>query len=128
MNIVQIVAIGLVTAVLSMTVKRQSPDFSLLIAIGGSVLIFVLILPSLGSVINVITKLTDETKIDSSYVMLVLKVVGIAYLAEFGAQICNDANESAIASKIELAGKVLIMLISAPVLISLTETILGLLP
>ncbi len=128
MNIVQIVAIGLVTAVLAITVKKQSPDFSLMITVAGSVLIFVLILPSLGSVINVITKLTDETKIDSSYVMLVLKVVGIAYLAEFGAQICNDANESAIASKIELAGKVLIMLISAPVLISLTETILGLLP
>lgn len=128
MIIIQIVAIGLVTAILSLTIKKSSPDFSLLISIGGSILIFFMILPHLESVIKVITKLSDQTNINSSYVMLVLKVVGISYIAEFGAQICNDANESAIASKIELAGKVLIMVISAPVLLSLIDTVLGLLP
>jgi stage III sporulation protein AD len=64
---------------------------------------------------------------DSVYITTILKVIGIAYLADFGAQLCKDAGESAIAAKIELGGKILILLLAIPILTALMELILKIL-
>ena len=55
-----------------------------------------------------------------------LKITGIAYLSQFGMQICADAGEGAIAAKIELAGKILIMTVSAPILLAVLDVVMGL--
>lgn len=124
----QIVAIGVVGAILSITVKKQSADFGLMLSIAASILIFFVILPSLATVVNMLFKLSEQIDINTSYIALILKVVGIAYIAEFGSNVCADAGEGAIASKIEMGGKALIMLVSAPILLSLIDIILGMLP
>ena len=70
----------------------------------------------------------SKSNIDIKYVDIVLKIIGIAYISQFASQICSDAGENSIASKIEFAGKVIIMVISAPVLMSLIEMIMNLMP
>ncbi len=128
MEIVQIVGIGIIAAVLSVTVKKQSADIGLMISVAGSVLIFLIALPYIASIVDMITKVGEHVDVNMSYIMHVIKVVGVAYIAEFGAQICADAGEGSIASKIEMGGKVIIMLISAPILFSLIDMILNIMP
>ena len=56
-------------------------------------------------------------------VYVVLRVIGIAYVAQFGAELCRDAGESAVASKIEFAGKIIIMTLSMPIMYKLLEVV-----
>jgi stage III sporulation protein AD len=62
------------------------------------------------------------------YFTSVLKITGIAYISEFGAEICRDAGEGAIASKIEMAGKVIIIALAIPVITSLIDLVLKIMP
>ncbi len=128
MNIMQIVAIGLTAAILALIVRQQRPDIAMMISLAAGTILFLMILGNLKSVVTVVNQLSHKANLDSIYLSTVLKVIGISYIAEFGAQICRDAGESAIASKIELGGKVLIMMLAVPILSALLETILKLLP
>ena len=70
--------------------------------------------------------LSNKANINKEFIVILLKITGIAYLSEFGANVCRDSGETAIASKVELAGKILIIGLSIPILVTLMETLLGL--
>ncbi len=127
MNIIQIVIFGLVTTIIIVTVKQQRPDIALLISLAGGTVILIFVVSSLSVVIETISNLFNKSNMDSVYITTILKVIGIAYLADFGAQLCKDAGESAIAAKIELGGKILILLLAIPILTALMALILKIL-
>lgn len=93
----------------------------------GSVM-FLLLIDQIHSILRMIERVASEAKVSNVYVETLLKIIGIAYIAEFGAQITKDAGQGAIASKIELAGKILILVMAIPILTVVIETILGFLP
>lgn len=128
MDIFTIVAVGIIAAVLAVILKRENPSAALMVSIAASVLIFVMILPELATVVNLIRRLSQFVDLGAGHVTTVLKIIGIAYAAEFGSQICADAGEGAIASKIELGGKVLIMAVSAPIIVSLVDQLFFIIP
>lgn len=128
MDIIQIAVIGIVSSVLAITIKKETPQLGILISIVVGTIIFIAIIPKLSAVMSMITKITDNIDIDLTYISVVLKIIGIAYISQFSSQICIDAGESAIASKIELAGKVLIIVVSAPILLGLVDLIITMLP
>jgi len=123
MDIAQIVAAGLISVILIIAIRKQNAEFGLLISIMASIIIFFMIMPYLGQAIGLLKDIAGLMDTNIQYIGLILKIIAIAYIAEFGAQICTDAGESAIASKIELAGKVLILITSAPVLFGLVDLI-----
>lgn len=118
---------GLVTTIIIVTVKQQRPDIALLISLAGGTVILIFVVSSLSVVIETISNLFNKSNMDSVYITTILKVIGIAYLADFGAQLCKDAGESAIAAKIELGGKIIILLLAIPILTALMELILKIL-
>ena len=126
MSMAQIVAIALVATVLCIMIKEQRPEISLLIAVVTGVLIFMSICDRLSILLSLLEETAQKAGVGEGYFAIVLKVTGIAYLAQFGMQLCNDAGQTSIAGKIELAGKVMIMVISAPVLLSLLDVVMGL--
>lgn len=128
MNIMQITAIGLVTALLVIIVKQQRPDIAIIISLAAGSVIFILLLGNIKIVATSVENMAQKANLDSIYITTVLKVIGIAYIAEFGSQICKDAGEGAIASKIELGGKILIMILALPILTALMEAVLKILP
>lgn len=128
MQILQVVAIGIISSILALALKKQNPEISIFISVSAGIIIFMMIIPQLTSVINMLYSISQNMNLDKVYIGIVLKIIGIAYIAEFGVQICKDTGESAIASKIEFVGKVLIMVISAPILIALMELILTIMP
>ncbi|QUH20690.1 stage III sporulation protein AD [Alkaliphilus sp. B6464] len=128
MEIFQIVAIGLVATILSVLIKNEKPEIGLYISLVAGVIIFLFIATRLQSVIEILSQLANKINIDSIYLSTILKIVGIAYIAEFGAQICKDAGEGVMASKIEFAGKILIMVMAVPILVSLMDLIINMVP
>jgi len=128
MDIFTIAAVGIVAAVLAVILKRENPSAALIVSIAASVLIFIMIIPELTVVINLVRRLSGMVDLGAGHVTTVLKIIGIAYASEFGSQICADAGEGAIASKIELGGKILIMAVSAPIIVTLVEQVFFLVP
>jgi len=129
MGIFQVVATGVLCAVLAITIKKQSPEIALLITIAASVLIFMMVLPMLTQAIGVLTNvgaLLDGGGVQ--YVSLALRVIGVAYMAELGSSVCADAGETAIAAKIDLGGRMIIMVMAMPVVVDIVGAVVGLMP
>lgn len=123
MEIFKIVSIGIVSTVLAIVLKNQKTGFEIYLVLITSILFLVFIFSKLQSIIELINKLIDSTEINREYITIILKVVGISYMVEFGRNICMDAGQSAIASKIEIAGKVIIVSLSIPVITSLVDLV-----
>lgn len=90
--------------------------------------IFLFLIDQVFQVIRMLERIAVNANVNLIYVETILKIVGIAYIAEFGAQITKDAGQGAIASKIELAGKILILAMAIPILTVIIETIINLIP
>ena len=128
MDIVQIVGLGLVATLLALVIKEQKPLFAFLLAIVSGVIIFTFLIGKISDVIRVLEKLAVHADLNLVFLITMLKIIGIAYIAEFGAQVTRDAGQGAIASKIELAGKVLILVMAVPIIQIIIETVVNLLP
>ncbi|CAH1217944.1 MULTISPECIES: stage III sporulation protein AD [unclassified Paenibacillus] len=128
MEIIQVVGLALIATVLILVIKEQKPMFAFLIAAATGIVIFMLLIGKIGSVIDVLKRLAENSGMESVYLKTVLKIIGIAYIAEFGAQIVRDAGQESIASKIELAGKVLILVLAIPIIGIIIETVMKLMP
>ncbi len=128
MDIIQLVAIGLVATVLAITLKNDAPEFAMAVSIIGGILLFYMVLPQLTAIIETVKNMAAQVDTPMSAIVIILKIVGVAYIAEFGAQLCADAGQGAIASKIEMGGKVLIMAMSIPIVFSVMDLIVNILP
>lgn len=128
MEIIQIVGLGIVSAIIIIILKSQRPEIAIQISIVTGIAIFMILLSKISVVLDMFQSLSDRVDIDSSYFTTLLKIIGIAYISEFGAEICKDAGESSIASKIELAGKVMIVVLAVPIVTSLLELVINIMP
>ncbi|MFD0619428.1 MULTISPECIES: stage III sporulation protein AD [Paenibacillus] len=128
MEMIQMVGLGLIATVLVLIVREQKPMFAFLITTFTGIAIFLFLIGKIEAVIQVLEDLALRSGIQLVYLKTILKIIGIAYIAEFGAQIVKDAGQESIASKIELAGKVLIMVLAIPIISIIIETVIQLLP
>lgn len=128
MEIIQIVGLGLVTAVLSLIIREQKPLFSFLLAAFTGILIFLFLIGKISGIIGVLEDLAQKSGVNMVFLKTILKIIGVAYIAEFGAQIIRDAGQEAVAAKVELSGKVLIMVMAIPIITVIVETVMKLLP
>lgn len=128
MDIVQIVGIGLATAAMMVILREQKPEFALFLSVAAGTMILLAVVGKLITVINVLEGLASRAQVKMFHLDTILKIIGIAYIAEFGAQVCRDANANVLASKIELAAKLIIMVLAIPIIILVLDTVLKLMP
>ncbi|ASS92475.1 stage III sporulation protein AD [Aeribacillus pallidus] len=128
MEIFQIVGLGLIATLLALVIKEQKPTFAFLLIVFTGVSIFLFLVDQIYELIRMVERIANEASIDLIYVETILKIIGIAYIAEFGAQITKDAGQGSIASKIELAGKILILSMAIPIMTVIIQTMIKLLP
>ncbi|RSK27803.1 stage III sporulation protein AD [Bacillus sp. HMF5848] len=124
----QIVGFGLVVTFLALVLKEQKPNFAFLLVVFAGVAIFLFLLDQIVNIIRMLERIAINSNVNLIYVETILKIIGIAYIAEFAVQITKDAGQGAIASKIELGGKILILAMAIPILTAIIETIIGLIP
>lgn len=123
MIVFRVIGIGIVSTILILILKEEKSEMALMCAIAASIIILLYIISQFTPIVNMINKLLDNAGINKEYLRIILKIVGISYMVEFGKNICKDAGENAIANKIEIAGKVVIISLSIPVVNSLVEIV-----
>lgn len=127
MEIFQVVGLGIIATIMIIILKDFRPEFIIFISIITSLIIFSFVLNKLIYVVDVMKNLSINANLEIEYFSTILKIIGMSYIVEFGSQICRDADQNSIAMKIELAGKVSIMILAIPILMSLMDLILKIL-
>lgn len=128
MEIIQIVGVGMIAAILALIIKEQKPLFAFVLVTFTGIVIFLFLIGKITEVVRLLEQLATQSNINMIFLKAILKIIGIAYIAEFGAQIVRDAGQESIAAKIELSGKILIMFMAIPIITVIVETVLKLLP
>ena len=113
---------------MALILNEQKPAFAFLLVVFVGIAIFLLLIGKIQQIIETIERLAVNANLNIVYVTTILKIIGIAYIAEFGVQIARDAGQGSLASKIELAGKILILVMAIPIITAIIKTILGLIP
>ena len=128
MDIVKIIGIGLTAAIIIIILKQYKPEFTIYVSLIAGTIILFMVMDKLNGVVNILQALANKTGVGSSFLGILLKITGIAILTEFAVSICKDSGETAIASKIDLGGKIIIISISIPIITALLELIINILP
>lgn len=126
MEILKILGIGIITCIVVLIVKQVKPEFAIVLLIAGSCIMLYYIFDYFVDILAVFDNIVAKTGINSELFAIILKIVGIGYLIEFGANICADAGNPSIADKIIVAGKLIILIVSMPIITNLLNTIIGL--
>lgn len=128
MDVVQIIAVGFIAVIIIVVLKQYKPEYSMYVSIIAGTIIIFLSLDKITAIINLLTNLSKKSGINAEYLGILLKITGIAILTEFAVSICKDSGESAIASKIDFGGKVIVISMSVPIIYALLEIILKIMP
>lgn len=123
MNIVKTGILGLAAVLAAMTVKEQKPQFALLISMAAGILISYSAVSRLQAISNLFENLMAATSMKDTYYAILMKIVGISYIAEFTSGICKDCGYQAIAGQVELFAKVAVLTVSAPVMLAVFQTV-----
>ncbi|WP_068671911.1 stage III sporulation protein AD [Oceanobacillus sp. Castelsardo] len=128
MDILQVVLLGVVASILYLILKDTNSSFAFFIILITGIIIFFAIIQQILIIFELIQNLGRNANIDGLYMETILKIIGIAYIAELGANLTKEAGLSAVAKNIELAGKVFIILLAVPIITAVVEAILNFLP
>ncbi|MEF9952604.1 MAG: stage III sporulation protein AD [Clostridium sp.] len=128
MEIGQVVVIGIVATVIVVFLKDQRPEMALQLSLAAGIIMFLFMMTKLTVVVQALQQISQRVNIDMAYLNIVLKIIGVAYLASFGVEICKDAGQSSIAAKIEFAGKIIIISLSIPILMAVMDLVVKILP
>lgn len=126
MEIIKVVAIAIVCALLCGILKQYKPEYAIVVQLAASVLILLLVASALGDLISAVRELIDGSGIDTGYLTLLLKALGVAILTQLAADACRDSGETALSNKVELAGKVTILLLCLPLVKAMIQLSAGL--
>lgn len=127
-EIIKIIGIALISLIIIILLKQYRPEFAIYISILAGLLILLLIIDELQGIVNLLQSFANRASINSKFLTLLIKITGIAFLSEFAVSVCKDSGETAIASKIEIGSKIIIISMSIPIISSLLEIILKILP
>lgn len=128
MDIIKIIGIAFVTLIVVIILKQYKPEFAMYASILGGAIILFMSLGKISGIINLLENISQKTAINGEFLGILIKITGIAFLTEFAVSICKDSGETAIANKVDLGGKVIIIAISIPIISSLLETLIKVLP
>lgn len=123
MEILKIAALALCAVILIVLVKNYKPELGILTVMACSLLILYFLIDSLKYAFAYVANLYGSLETGKIYFPIILKVLAIAYITEFTSQLCKDAGESSIASKVELGGKIIIFCVAIPVFTSILNLV-----
>ena len=128
MDVIKIIGIGFIAVIISIILKQYKPEYAIYVSLIAGALILLMSMDKLSGIIELLNNLASKTQISNQFLTILIKITGIAFLSEFAVSVCKDAGETAIASKVELGSKVIIIAISIPIISALLETVIKILP
>ena len=127
-EVIKIIGIGLLALILIIVIKQYRPEFAIYISIIAGIIILFFAMDKLTNIINLLKDICNQAGVNNKYLGILIKMTGLAFLAEFAISICKDAGESSLASKVELGSKAIVISMSIPIIHNLLEIILKLMP
>lgn len=127
MNIFSIAAAAVCISVLALFVKSMRPEMGQLITIASAVVITAVLIPYIIKVVSSMQEFASYSKSGGRYIEPILKITGIAYISQIGAQLCEDSGEKTLAGRVETAGKIAICVIAIPIAREAFVKIIGIL-
>ncbi len=128
MEIIKIIGISLIAIIIAVIIKQYKPEFAVYISIITGVIILLICTNYMANIISLVEILANKVNINTQFIKILIKITGIAILTEFAVSICKDSGETAIASKAEIGGKIIIISMSMPIIQALISTITKVLP
>src|SRR5699024_7013297 len=128
MDIVQIILIGIVATLLYIILKDIEPAFAYLLLLITSIFFLVVVIQQIHLILQMNQSLRYKSQINSVFIEIILKIIVIEYITELGSNVMKDANLTFIAAKVELAGKIFILLLAVPIITTVVETIIQFIP
>lgn len=128
MEVIKIIGIAITALIIIIILKQYRPEFAVYVSLIAGALILLLVLGKLEGIMALLNNLASLSGVNGQFLSILIKITGIALLTEFAVSICQDSGESAIANKVDLGGKVIIISLSIPILSSLLETVLKIMP
>ncbi|MBQ2711683.1 MAG: hypothetical protein IJZ28_00970 [Clostridia bacterium] len=126
MDFSKIVIIAIFAVITISLIKQIKSEFAIALSVGVSVVLMLMLFDELFNVVQTFYNLSDKAQIDSGIFSIVIKVVGIGYLAEFTNNVCVDANCKSVGDKVILASKIAILLCALPIVENLFELLFSL--
>ncbi|CDC78558.1 MAG: stage III sporulation protein AD [Clostridia bacterium] len=126
MEVIKIVGVSIFAVIMIIILKNYRPEMALVLSIITGIGIMLYAISKMSSVINVLNDLVSKSGVNTDFLLIIIKVIGIAYIVEFGKNVCIDAGQSSIATKLEMAGKVVIVVLTIPLISSLVNVLVGL--
>ena len=126
MELFRVIGIALITVVLALILKQYRREYAIVVTIAGVAVLLFSILDMLQPAVAEIHDWFDASGLESGNLAILLKSMGICFLTQFASDTCKDAGESALASKVELAGKISVVVMALPLFRSAAETALSL--
>lgn len=117
-DLIKIIGVGLMGGMCALMLRHKKPEFAVVVSLASSIIICGQLVTGISGVIDEIGAIIDECGVDIKYFAICIKATGMAYIAQFASEILHDSGESAIASKVEAAGKISILLLTMPVMTS----------
>lgn len=127
MSILKVVSFALIALFVYLIFKDRRNDIALLISLVAGTLIFIFTIGEIQNIVLFLRSIANKAGIDVVYIGIIMKILAIAYLASFAAEICKDAGASTIGSKVEFAGKIMILSLAIPILMAVLDSILKIL-
>lgn len=128
MDIIKIIGIAFLAVIIIIILKQYKPEFAMYVSILAGAIILFMSVGKLQGIIQILQNISSKTAINGEFLGILIKITGIAFLTEFAVSVCKDVGETAIASKVDIGGKVIIIAISIPIVSALLETIIKVLP
>ncbi len=128
MDIIKIICVGLLALIIIIILKQYRPEFTIYVSLIAGAMILMLVIDKISAIIDLLTNLSNKTAVNNEFLVLLIKITGIAFLTEFAVSICKDSGETAIANKMDMGGKIIIISMSIPIIASLLETVVKILP
>ena len=127
MDIVLISLLAIVTVLLILSIKEIKPDFAVLISTVFGIIIILYLVNPISETLSAFSDIAERSGIKNEILSSLAKVVGISFIAEFAATICNDAGQTSIASKVESAGRIIILALALPIITDMLDSIFSIL-
>lgn len=121
MEIFQIAAFVLVSAVLIGLVKEHLPTYGVLCLLGCAVVLLAYLLQLAAPLIDQLN--TYAVYWNQTEFSVVIKAAGIALASQTTQDLCRDAGLSSLAGKVEFAGRCLILMCALPLFQTAAESI-----
>ena len=127
-SLYKIIGIALITCIATLIVKPVRPDFAIFISIVGGIIILFMLAGYLTDIFDVFNQIFNFTNVNSSLYKIIFKIIGVGYLVEFTASLCSDTGNNSLGDKVLLGGKIIILVMALPIVTSILEIVMELLP